>query len=88
MDGAELLAMELDAGSDDAGADDDAGAEDAGSDEAGDEDAGSDEAGALELNATDELLFDFLLSLPPQATKDAVSAIMSGIFLSMLELLK
>ena len=94
---AELLATELDAGSDEAGVDDagseEAGVDDAGSDEAGVDYAVSDDAatdaGTLELNATDEL--DFLLPPPPpppQAVMDAANTIIKGIFLSILKLRK
>lgn len=89
---AELAGVD-DAGVDDAGVDeagvDEAGVDDAGVDEAGVDEAGVlDAAGVLELSATDELLLDFLLSLPPQAVKDAARVIINGICLSMLKLLR
>jgi hypothetical protein len=84
----------LDAGSDDAGVLD-AGVDDAGVLDAGVEDAGVleaagvlDAAGELELSATEELLLDFLLSLPPQAVKEAASVIINGRCFSMLKLLR
>jgi hypothetical protein len=86
-----LLATELAAGSDDAGVEDagidEAGIDDAGIDDAGVDEAGVDEAatdaGALELTAELEVGF-FLLSLPPQATKDADSAIIKLMFFTII----
>jgi hypothetical protein len=86
--GVEEAGSEDDAGSEDADADDagadDAGSEDAGADDAGSEDAGADDAGALELSAADDLVGDFLLSLPPQATKVVDSKATNKIFFNIL----